>query len=64
MGYVTKVQVIQRGKNRQFYITCPAPLAEALEIEKGESVEWVVEDKRRLTIKRLPMGKGGKGDGR
>lgn len=54
MGYVSKVQVIQRGgKNRQYYLICPAPLAQALEIEKGESIEWVVEDKMTLTIKRL-----------
>jgi bifunctional DNA-binding transcriptional regulator/antitoxin component of YhaV-PrlF toxin-antitoxin module len=54
MGYKTKVQVITRGSNqqRQFYLICPAPLAEALEIEKGETVEWVVEDKNTLVIKR------------
>ena len=45
MGYLSKVQVIQRaGGTRQFYLICPAPLAEALEIEKGEEIEWVVED--------------------
>jgi antitoxin component of MazEF toxin-antitoxin module len=27
-------------------------LAEALELEKGEEIEWVVEDKRTLTIRR------------
>ena len=54
MGFVSKVQVIQRGeKNRQFYFICPAPLAQALEIEKGKEIEWVVEDKGRLTIRRL-----------
>jgi bifunctional DNA-binding transcriptional regulator/antitoxin component of YhaV-PrlF toxin-antitoxin module len=54
VGYISKVQVIQRGnKNRQYYLICPAPLAQALEIEKGETVEWVVEDKTKLTIKRL-----------
>lgn len=54
MGYVTKVQVIERrNKTREFYVICPAPLAEALEIEKGEEVEWVVEDRRRLTLRRL-----------
>ena len=54
MGFISKVQVIQRGeKNRQFYFICPAPLAQALEIEKGEEIEWVVEDKQRLTIRRL-----------
>ena len=61
MGYISKVQVIQRGtKNRQYYLICPSPLAQALEIEKGESIEWVVEDKQKLIIKRLSMKKGGK----
>lgn len=58
MGYMSKVQVIQRGgKNRQYYMICPAPLAQALEIEKGETIEWVVEDKQTLTIKRVPAGR-------
>jgi len=53
MGYQSTVQVIQRGeKNRQYYLICPAPLAQALEIEKGEVVEWVVEDKHTLILKR------------
>jgi len=50
--------VIQRaGGTRQFYLICPAPLAEALEMEKGEEIEWVVEDKRTLTIRRRPAGR-------
>ena len=53
MGYQSTVQVIQRGgKNRQYYVICPAPLAQALEIEKSEVVEWVVEDKHTLILKR------------
>jgi bifunctional DNA-binding transcriptional regulator/antitoxin component of YhaV-PrlF toxin-antitoxin module len=55
MGYQSTVQVIQRGgKNRQWYLICPAPLAQALEIEKGEVIEWVVEDKQTLILKRAP----------
>ncbi len=55
MGYESTVQVIQRGgKNRQWYLICPTPLAQALEIEKGERIEWVVEDKYTLTLKRTP----------
>ena len=47
--------MIQRaGGTRQFYLICPAQLAEALELEKGEEIEWVVEDKRTLTIRRRP----------
>ena len=54
MGYLTKVQVIQRAKGqKQFYLICPAPLAQALEMEKGETIEWVVEDKWTLNIKRV-----------
>ena len=55
MGYLSKVQVIERaGGSRQFYLICPAQLAEALEIEKGEEIEWVVEDKHTLILKRSP----------
>ncbi len=53
MGYLSKIQVIQRGTgNRQFYLICPAPLAEALELQKGEQIEWVIEDRRTLVIRR------------
>jgi hypothetical protein len=53
MGYLTKIQVIERAKGqRQFYLICPAPLAQALEMEKGETIEWVVEDKWTLRIRR------------
>jgi len=55
MGYQSTVQVIQRsGKNRQWYLICPAPLAQALEIEKGEVIESVMEDKHRRVLKRTP----------
>ena len=63
MGYQSKVQVIERAKGqRQFYLICPAPLAQALEIEKGETIEWIVEDKLTLTVRRidpLPHRPGG-----
>ena len=55
MGYHSTVQVIQRGgKNRQWYLICPSALAQALEIEKGEVIEWVVEDKHTLVLRRTP----------
>jgi len=57
MGYATKVQVIERrNRTRQFYLILPAPLAEAMEIEKGETIEWVVKDKKSLMIKRISGG--------
>ena len=51
MGYVTKLQVIKRANDtRQFYVICPAPLAQALEMEPGE------ENKGYLLCKRDRMG--------
>jgi antitoxin component of MazEF toxin-antitoxin module len=46
--------VIQRSSNdqKQYYLICPAPLAQALEMEKGEMIEWIVKDKQTLIIKR------------
>jgi bifunctional DNA-binding transcriptional regulator/antitoxin component of YhaV-PrlF toxin-antitoxin module len=53
MAYQSPVQVIERANGtRQYYLICPAPLARAMEIEKGEILDWVVEDKYTLTLKR------------
>ncbi len=53
MAYHSKLQVIQRGaKNRQYYLICPAPLAAALEMQKGEPLEWVIKDRLTLEIRR------------
>jgi len=54
MAYQTKLQVIQRGgQNRQYYLICPAPLAAALEMEKGEELEWVIKDRHTFEIRRV-----------
>lgn len=54
MGYLSKIQVIQRGAgNRQFYLICPAPLAKALELQKGEQIEWLIEDRNTLVVRRV-----------
>lgn len=51
------MQVIERANNtRQFYMICPAPLAEALELEKGEEVEWVIETNKKIIIRRKIRG--------
>lgn len=52
MGFPTKVQLIKRAKSEQWYINFPAAIAQAMEFEKGEIVEWVVIDKQRMTLKR------------
>ncbi len=62
MAYHSKLQVIQRGaKNRQYYLICPAPLAAALEMEKGEELEWVVKDRNTFEIRRVQASARTKG---
>jgi antitoxin component of MazEF toxin-antitoxin module len=53
MGYISKIQHVQRPTNQSFYITLPSALAQALEIEKGESIEWLIENKNLLLLKRV-----------
>lgn len=52
MGYPTKIQIIKRAKSEQWYINFPAALARAMEFEKGEVVEWLVEDRLKLVLRR------------
>ena len=53
MGFLTRVQLIKRRKSRQWYINFPSAVAQAMEFEKGEIVEWIVEDKANLVLHRL-----------
>ena len=52
MGFPTKIQVIKRSASEQWYINFPSAVAQAMEFHKGEVLEWVIEDKQRLTLKR------------
>lgn len=52
MGYPTKVQVIRRKDSEQWYINFPAAIAQAMEFTKGETVEWVIQDRGRLLLNR------------
>ena len=53
MGYPTKVQLISRRKGAdQYYINFPTAVAEALEFEKGEVIEWIIEDKANIIAHR------------
>lgn len=57
MGYVIKVQKVERPTNRSFYLNLPTVLAEALDIQKGEQLEWSIEDKNTLILSRLKAQK-------
>ena len=52
MGYPTKIQLIKRKKSEQWYINFPAAVAQAMEFEKGEVVEWIIDDKKSMVLKR------------
>ncbi len=52
MGFSTKIQLIKRKASEQWYVNLPSAVAQAMEFEKGEVVEWVVEDKYKMTLKR------------
>ena len=52
MGFPTKVQLIQRKQSAQWYINFPAAIARAMEFQRGEVVEWLIEDKQHLVLRR------------
>jgi antitoxin component of MazEF toxin-antitoxin module len=52
MGYVVKLQKVERPTNRSFYVNVPAALADAVQLDKGEELEWFVEDKNTLILRR------------
>ncbi|ADQ17169.1 hypothetical protein [Leadbetterella byssophila] len=52
MGYPTKIQLIKRAKSEQWYVNFPAAVAQAIEFQQGEVVEWVIDDHQRLVLQR------------
>jgi hypothetical protein len=52
MGFPTKVQLIKRKASEQWYINFPSAIAQAMEFSRGETVEWLVEDKTLLALRR------------
>ena len=52
MGFPTKVQLIKRQASEQWYINFPSALAQAMEFSRGETVEWFVENKGLLALRR------------
>ena len=52
MGYPTKVQLIKRKASEQWYINFPSALAQAMEFSRGELVDWIIEDRTQLILRR------------
>lgn len=53
MGHKVKIQRVERGTTKSFYINFPASIAEAGQIEKGEEMEWFIEDRNTFVLRRV-----------
>lgn len=53
MGYLTKIQKVERPTNQSFYVNLPSALAQCMNIEKGEEFEWLIENKNLLLLQRV-----------
>ena len=55
MGYPTKIQLISRkdSKWNQWYVNFPNALAQSLNLEKGETVEWEIESINSMKMIRV-----------
>ena len=52
MGYPVKIQKVERPTNKSYYVNLPAALAAAVEIEKGEECEWLIDDRNTFVLVR------------
>jgi hypothetical protein len=52
VDYPVKLQKVRRPTNRSYYVNLPVPVAEAIEADEGEILQWIVEDKNTLTLRR------------
>lgn len=52
MGFPTKVQLIQRKDSQQWYINFPSAIAQAMDFNKSEDVQWTIADKGHLILSR------------
>jgi antitoxin component of MazEF toxin-antitoxin module len=53
MGYIVKVQKVDRPTNRSYYVNLPVVLAEAIDLQKGDQWEWLIEDNNTLILSRV-----------
>jgi len=57
MGFQTRVQLIQRQNSRQWYINFPSACAQMMDFRKGELMEWVLDRRGELRLRRVPEQK-------
>ena len=55
-NYQVRIQAIRsRGHNERPFVTIPVAIARALDIQKGETVEWKIVDRSQLLLVRGPQ---------
>jgi len=53
MPFPTKLQLIKRKSSRQFYVNFPSAVAQVLDFQGGEQLEWILLDRSQLVLNRL-----------
>ena len=53
MGYKVKIQKIERATNKTYYVNFPTAFADAVNLEKGEEMEWFIEGRNCFVLKRV-----------
>lgn len=53
MSHQIKIQRVERGSTKSYYVNFPAALAEAAQIQKGEELEWLLEDRNTFLLRRV-----------
>ncbi len=53
MGYTVKIQKVDRPTNRTYYVNFPVAMAEAVDLQKGETMEWLVDDRNTFILRRV-----------
>ncbi|MCK4983805.1 MAG: hypothetical protein KAS17_12825 [Victivallaceae bacterium] len=53
MGYKVKIQRVERGNTKSFYVNFPAAIAESVRVSKGEEMEWIIDDRNTFVLKRV-----------
>jgi hypothetical protein len=55
-NYQVRIQAIRsQGHNERPFVTIPVAIARALDLQKGETVEWKVVDRSQLLLLRQPQ---------
>ena len=52
MGCKVKIQKVERPTNKSFSVSFPTTLADAIDLQKGEEMEWYIEDRNTFVLKR------------